>query len=537
MDRRRKLLGTAGCFAALLAAACTELSVPATAPDAGFVRPRRDAAQPLADAGAVADAASTPDASAPDASAEPDAGPLDAGSPPDPTPRTVMVHLFEWPWEDIGRECELVLGPAGFAAVQVSPPQEHAVFDFTPWWQRYQPVSYQLVSRSGDRAQFAAMVERCANAGVHVYVDAVINHMSFQEEGVGSGGTSFTRYSYPGLYEEQDFHDCRRPIEDFTSRWEIFNCDLATTPDLDTGSLYVRSRLAGYLDDLLSIGVAGFRIDGAKHIDPVDLAAILNQLDRDAYVYQEVIDLSDAEVVPATEYYATGDVTEFRYGLELSRVFRTGQLAWLESFGPDWGFMPSDVGIAFVDNHDNQRGHGAGDPLSFQDGRLHELAVLFMLAWPYGYPRVMSSYAFTDGTHGPPSDAAGQTTPVLDSAGDCSEGWVCEHRRPAVLGMVGFRNATSAAFVVENWWSNGNDEIAFSRGDLGFFALNREEASGLTETLETGMVAGRYCDVTTGELRDGACTGRIVEVGPDGRAEIVLDPLDALAIHVGVGLD
>ena len=35
-------------------------------------------------------------------------------------PRTAFVHLFEWPWADIATECETVLGPKGYSAVQVS---------------------------------------------------------------------------------------------------------------------------------------------------------------------------------------------------------------------------------------------------------------------------------------------------------------------------------------------------------------------------------------------------------------------------------
>ena len=37
--------------------------------------------------------------------------------------RSVFVHLFEWRWADVARECEVFLGPRGFAAVQISPPQ------------------------------------------------------------------------------------------------------------------------------------------------------------------------------------------------------------------------------------------------------------------------------------------------------------------------------------------------------------------------------------------------------------------------------
>src|SRR5688572_19418880 len=125
-----------------------------------------------------------------------------------PPPRTVFVHLFEWKWTDIAQECESFLGPKGYSAVQVSPPQEHIVAPNNPWWVRYQPVSYRLESRSGNRAEFADMVSRCKVVGVDIYVDAVINHMSGMESGIGSAGTSFAHYSYPGLYEFEDFHHC-----------------------------------------------------------------------------------------------------------------------------------------------------------------------------------------------------------------------------------------------------------------------------------------------------------------------------------------
>ena len=34
--------------------------------------------------------------------------------------KQVIVHLFEWSWDSIARECEEVLGPKGFCGVQVS---------------------------------------------------------------------------------------------------------------------------------------------------------------------------------------------------------------------------------------------------------------------------------------------------------------------------------------------------------------------------------------------------------------------------------
>ena len=42
-----------------------------------------------------------------------------------PQPWSTVVQLFEWRWEAVAKECEVFLGPMGYAAVQVSPPQEH----------------------------------------------------------------------------------------------------------------------------------------------------------------------------------------------------------------------------------------------------------------------------------------------------------------------------------------------------------------------------------------------------------------------------
>ena len=47
----------------------------------------------------------------------------------------VFVQLFEWRWNDVAAECRSQLAPACYTAVQVSPPQEHAVIAGSPWWQ------------------------------------------------------------------------------------------------------------------------------------------------------------------------------------------------------------------------------------------------------------------------------------------------------------------------------------------------------------------------------------------------------------------
>ena len=455
-------------------------------------------------------------------------------------PRTAFVHLFEWRWDDIALECEEFLGPAGFAAVQVSPPNEHRIAPGRPWWERYQPVSYALTSRSGDHQAFADMIQRCEAAGVAIYVDAVLNHMTGPrfwhvpdpDFGTGSDGSPYDYYAYP-IYSRQDFHACDRDITNYGDRWEVQNCNLVGLADLDTAAPYVRGQLADYLNDLIGLGVAGFRIDAAKHMAAADIAGILAGLQEPAEIYQEVIE-GAGEGVAGHEYFANGLVTEFDFGLKLAEMFRSGRLADLRTFGEDWQeLMPSDRAVVFVDNHDNQRGHGGGGGvLTHEDGALYDLANALMLAWPYGYPRIMSSYAFEHPDQGPPQALDGATLRVHPDAVGCSEDWVCEHRRAPIANMVAFRNHTLPAWSVDNWWSNGNDQIAFGRGNLGFVVINGEGAP-LDHALQTGLPPGAYCNAWDDEPADGSCTGSQITVAADGTTHFSVPPLSFAAIHVG----
>jgi alpha-amylase len=443
-------------------------------------------------------------------------------------PRTVIANLFEWNWPSVGTECTTFLGPRGYGYVQVSPPQEHV--RGPEWWVAYQPVSYRIESRKGTRAQFQAMVSACHAAGVKVIVDAVVNHMANTDKsGPGWAGSAWSHYDYPGTYQTQDFHHCGRngndDIVNYNDRYEVQNCELANLADLDTGATYVRDRIAGYLNDLLSLGADGFRLDASKHMPAADIAAIRSRLSRSAYIVQEVIFGAGEPITPG-EYTGNGDVHEFRYGRDLARVFRNERLAYLVNFGEAWGYLPGNVANVFVDNHDTQR--DTPGTLTYRDNGIYALANAFMLAWPYGSPTVMSSYEFTDRDQGPPQDAGGRT---LDST--CfTGGRRCEHRWQAIANMVAFRNAVGGAGVV-NWYDNGNNHIAFGRGSAGYLTINDEDAAVTGRSYRTNLPAGRYCDVIHGDFAGGSCTGAVYTVDGGGWFAANVSAHDAIALHVG----
>lgn len=490
----------------------------------------------------------------------------------------VFVHMFEWRWTDIAKECEAVLGPRGYKGLQISPPSEHAIVRnagaFFPWWQRYQTVSYKLdQSRSGTVAELREMVSRCKAVGVDVYADVVINHMT-AGSGTGSAGTVYTKYSYPSVpYTSLDFHSACG-INSYADARQVQNCELVGLADLSTESENVRSRVADYLIALNALGIAGYRVDAAKHVPAADLEAIMTRVNNAAsaagrpkpYVFLEIIYGSGDAVTPQ-QYYGVGftsggstDITDFTYGNRISDAFlgRGGLTLWsaLQAFASA-ELLPSDKSVVFVDNHDTQR----GSALYYADST-YELAAVMMFAHSQGYASLMSSYGFDRSAEltrdaGPASDGNGNTIPIYnpDGSSRCTTTigssqvgqWICEHRRPAIANMVAFRKAAAGTPTSNcgrgDWRIDGDaNRVAFCRDGAGFLAMSLSATEG-TSTLPTRLAPGSYCNVARFNFTPAssgapaACSGAPVIVASDGSASITLTRRSAVALHTRAKLN
>ncbi|XP_003494475.1 alpha-amylase [Bombus impatiens] len=461
-----------------------------------------------------------------------------------------IVHLFEWKWNDIAEECERFLGPMGYGGVQVSPLQENLVIANRPWWERYQPISYLWTTRSGTKEEFINMVARCNNAGVRIYVDAILNHMSGNlnnAHGTGISRADTYHYEYYQVpYHAQHFHKpCS--VNNYNDPQNVRNCELTGLHDLDQSQEYVRSKLVNFLNEAVDAGVAGFRIDAAKHMWPNDLNIIYSRVknlntrhgfppNSKPYIYQEVIDYG-GEAISKREYNQQAVVIEFKYASELSNSFRGNNLLkWFVNFGEQWGLLPSQDALVFVDNHDTQRDNH--QILTYKSSKLYKMAVAFMLAHPFGTPRVMSSFDFQSKDQGPPHDGNGNIiSATINPDNSCGNGWICEHRWRQIYNMVRFRNAVKGTSI-KNWWDNGSNQIAFCRGNSGFVAFNNDR-NDLRATLKTCLPPGQYCDVISGNLENRRCTGKVVNVQQNGDAYIEISKGEedgVLAIHVGAKL-
>lgn len=252
------------------------------------------------------------------------------------------------------------------------------------------------------------------------------------------------------------------------------------------------------------------------------------------FLIQEVIDMG-GEAISKTEYSGMGAVTEFLHSRDISLTFRGKKpLHGLLKWGPAKGFLPSSDTVIFVDNHDSQR-YEEDEIISFKDKRQYIMANVFMLAHPYGLPRLMSSFNFQRKDQGPPADGSQNIVGrIINVDRECESPWICEHRWKPIVAMIKFRNIIGNSSI-ENWADNGQNQLAFCRGKVGFIAFNNELSLNFKSVVQTCLPAGKYCEIISGSKMNGLCTGEQIVVDELGKSLIVIPhqrEVPIVAIHI-----
>lgn len=447
------------------------------------------------------------------------------------TSADVGVQLFMWNWKSVGEECRTHLGPAGFDWVLVMPPQNH--IDVEQWWSHYQPVDYRIESRLGTREEFAAMVEDCKSAGVKVIADAVINHMVGKASGKAWTGETFTKYEHPGLYSNDDFHKERLPIANFDDLKQVQNFELLKLSDLATEQNDVRQKISNYLNDLLSLGVFGFRIDAARHIPEADLQAIKLGLPKSTYFLQEVANDTNPDI---NEYLATGDVFEFDWPALMKKAFGNATGAsYLPKRLLSAKLVESSKAVIMVTNHDTERSGGA---ITVQDASAQELAFIYTLASDYGKPMIYSGYTFESRDEAPrllpDGRVADVTCPTTDQVPQESYPnlqFTCQQRWNAITGMIAWHDAVQGKNISNVYTDAG--VLGFSRGRLGQVIFNTRLQPAQVK-IKTKLNPGSYCDLITGgrlaNAIKGKCLGETITVDANGLIATTLESKTAVAI-------
>ncbi|KAM7345297.1 alpha-amylase 2-like [Cochliomyia hominivorax] len=489
--------------------------------------------------------------------------------------RSVIVQLFEWKFVDVAAECRDFLGPKGYAGVLISPVLEHSLIKTStlkhPWWERYEFISYRLASRSGDESEFWSMSRICNDHGVRIYADVVLNHMAAPPQNILpemddnqqdfivntllETSVNISQQFYSNVtYTQQDFH---RPeclvLSNTQDAHEIRNCQLNGHPDLDLSRATVQQHIVEMLNKFIDMGVAGFRIDTAKYIWPIDLKKIFKQVknlntefnfkkNSRPFLYYDVFDLG-LDPISKTEYTTYGVVSEYLYPAELSNIIKGKvPLSSLINWGPALGFLTHQDSLVFIDSHDTQRGLpeqlGHNKMLTYKQRLKYIMANVFMLVHPYGHiKRIMSSYYFNDENQGPPEEDEESEeirSPAFNKQQQCTKesGWVCEHRWPELVSVLKvanyFRGPGQEDYSVIYFQTNGPNQVAFCRGHKAFVAINNDWERDFIMDVFACLEPGTYCDMVTGGKKEGKeeCHGKQVVINEQGYVKLHLAVAD-----------
>lgn len=427
---------------------------------------------------------------------------------PDATNTETILHVWSWNFPTIAKNMKTI-ADAGFTMLQTSPVQQHfnpegkitKIFDGGgkdgSWYYYYQPTDWKIGNAIvGTREQMKEMMDSAAKYNVQVLVDVLPNHTAFDVDAV-----SDDFYKAVGGRDRMFHSKGLTPINNYNDREQCTLWAMGSLPDVNTENPDFQKYYLTFVNDLLSLGVHGFRYDTAKHIgvhsDPVDTASGVKENDfwdvvtgrksvkgvslsqpyDSLFVYGEV--LQDKNV-PELEYADYMGQTASGYGHVLREALAKGSVNGLDIVSWHHQAAPEYL-TTWVESHDTYC--NAHESASLTDDQIRT-GWVFLTARQNGVPLFFSR----------PMGSTRENywgDNVIGARGND------EFFHPEVVAVNKFRKAMSGQKEDLQFSPNGSI-LLVNRGKKGAAVVNISSVAGFVD-LPTGLPDGVYTDVVYGK--------------------------------------
>ena len=436
---------------------------------------------------------------------------------PDAVNTESILHVWSWNFPTIGENMKQI-ADAGFTMIQTSPVQtcinpeggSKKLFDEKEgsWYYYYQPTDWKVGNQIvGSREEMKAMMDSAAKYDIKVIVDVLPNHTAFDIDAV-----SEDFYKAVGGRDKMFHSNGLEPIHNYNDRMQCTLMAMGSLPDVNTENPDFQKYYMEFVNDLLSLGVKGFRYDTAKHIgvhsDPVDTASGVKENDfwdvatgrkavkgvklavpyDDLFVYGEV--LQDRNV-PEAEYADYMGQTASGYGhviremLEKRSANGLDIVSWHHSAAPE--FLTT-----WVESHDTYA--NAHESAGLTDDQIRT-GWVFLTARQNGTPLFFSRPAGS-------TRQAYWGDNILGAAGND------EYFHPEVVAVNKFRTAMAGQKEKIEISDNGQ-VLLVNRGKKGATVVNISDHANQVN-LPTTLPNGTYKDTVYGKefkVKNGRLTG------------------------------
>lgn len=438
---------------------------------------------------------------------------------PNATNTETILHAWCWNFPSIASSMKAI-ADAGFTIVQTSPvmacysPEGGNVKIYDPnvkegnWYHYYQPTDWTIGNNIvGTREQMQVMLDSAARYNVRVIVDVLPNHTAFNVDLVSenlekAAGGRDKLYHSNGL----------APISNYDDRTECTLMGVGGLPDVNTENPDFQKYYMQFVNELLKMGVGGFRYDTAKHVgvhsDPVDKAAGVKENDfwdvatgrksvkgvklavpyDSLFVYGEVL---QGGGVPEAEYADYMGQTASSYGHQLRAMLEKEScngidvVSWHHSAAPE--FLTT-----WVESHDTYC--NANESAGLTDEQIR-VGWVFLTARQNGVPLFFSR----------PMNSTRENywgDNVLGARGND------EFFHPEVATVNKFRTAMAGEKEDLQFSENGQ-VLQVNRGRKGAAVINISHSANFVN-LPTGLPDGTYRDEVYGKefkVKKGRLTG------------------------------
>lgn len=427
---------------------------------------------------------------------------------PDATNTETILHVWSWNFPTIAKNMKTI-ADAGYTMLQTSPVQQHfnpegkitKIFDGGgkdgSWYYYYQPTDWKIGNAIvGTRQQMKEMMDSAAKYNVQVLVDVLPNHTAFDVDAV-----SDDFYKAVGGRDRMFHSKGLTPINNYNDREQCTLWAMGSLPDVNTENPDFQKYYLTFVNDLLSLGVHGFRYDTAKHIgvhsDPVDTASGVKENDfwdvvtgrksvkgvslsqpyDSLFVYGEV--LQDKNV-PELEYADYMGQTASGYGHVLREALAKGSVNGLDIVSWHHQAAPEYL-TTWVESHDTYC--NAHESASLTDDQIRT-GWVFLTARQNGVPLFFSR----------PMGSTRENywgDNVIGARGND------EFFHPEVVAVNKFRKAMSGQ-KEDLQFSPDGSILLVNRGKKGAAVVNISSVAGFVD-LPTGLPDGVYTDVVYGK--------------------------------------
>ncbi len=392
-----------------------------------------------------------------------------------------ILHAWCWSFDTI-KDNLPAIKKAGYTSIQTSPINqvvegEDGSKALTNWYYHYQPTDYTIGNyQLGTEADFKALTKEADKYGLHIIVDAVVNHTTSAVAAVSPKIKALGKWTHGN-----------EGIKDFGDRYQLTQKSLLGLYDLNTQNKAVQEYLLAYLKRAVADGADGFRYDAAKHIElPKEYGSdfwsvILNNGAQ--FQYGEILQGSTSK---EADYAKLMGVTASDYGEFIRNSLRQEEVYAEDLMDFQAPGVPEDRLVTWVETHDTYANdNGESTNLTDQD---------IILGWSLIASRKEGAPLF----YSRPVGGGGQNDrfPGQSEIGDAGSDLF---KNKTIVAINHFRNTMNGRDEYLHNISDDQGLVMIERGGKGAIITNLA-SENKTFSTSTKLADGSYKDAVSGKV-------------------------------------